>query len=64
MPDLIERINDFGSTDFFVDHKDCGWFHTCYSCGDMILYSEDHFLQVKGMFAGHNQCKVCWKGEN
>ena len=59
---VIERNNDFGSKDLFVNHKNCGWFHNCYSCGDMINDSEDHYFQLRGIFNGHNQCETCWKG--
>ncbi len=61
---VITRNNDLGRKDFFVKHKDCGWFHSCYACGSMINYLENHFLQIKGLFAGHNICKDCWKGNN
>jgi len=61
---VIERKNDLGRKDFFVKHKNCGWFHNCYACGSMIHFEHKHFLQIKGLFAGQNICNDCWKGNN
>lgn len=52
--------NEFGSYDIFIDHQKCGWFHSCYECGSLIMDKEVHYIQTYGLFNGHFICGECF----
>jgi len=41
-----------------------GFFHTCYDCGSMINFLDDHFYIIGDQFKGLYVCGDCKEKEN